>query len=76
MVRINPLQLQSSTGNLIWDGILIQSGSTPSSAMAGRIPSPTFNTHLANSRCFSKTKQLIIYKNQEQKTFKNGTKVE
>ncbi len=51
MVQINTLKLQSSVGSLIWDGILIQSGSTPSSfAMAGRLPSPTFNTHLANSR--------------------------
>ncbi len=51
MVRINPLKLQSSAGSLIWDGILIQFGSTPSSsAMAGRLPSSTFNTHLAKSR--------------------------
>ncbi len=51
MVRINPLKLQFSAGNLIWDEILIQFGSTPSSfTMAGRLPSPTFNTHLANFR--------------------------
>ncbi len=52
MVRINPLKLQSSTGILIWDGILIQSRSTPSSlVMAGRLLFPTFNTHLVNFHC-------------------------
>jgi hypothetical protein len=53
MVQINPLKLQFFVGNFIWDGILIQFGSTfSSSAMVGRLPSPTFNTHLANSPYF------------------------
>jgi hypothetical protein len=60
MVQINPLKLQSSAGNLIWDGILIQFGSTASSpAMAGRLPTPTFNTHLANSRYSSELVAMI-----------------
>jgi hypothetical protein len=51
MVRINPPKLQSSIRSLIWDEILIQSISTPSSfAMAGRMSFPTFNTHFANFR--------------------------
>ncbi len=64
MVQINPLKLQSSASSLIWDGILIQFGSTPSSStMVGRLSSPTFNTHLANFRCSSElavmTRMLI-----------------
>jgi hypothetical protein len=59
-----PLKLQSSASSLIWDGILIQSGLTPSSStMAGRLSSPTFNTHLANFRYSSElaamTRMLI-----------------
>ncbi len=64
MVWINPLKLQSSIGSFIWDKILIQSGSTPSfSAMARKLSSPTFNTHLANFRCSSKlaaTTRMLI----------------
>jgi len=53
MVQIILLKLQSSAGNLIWDGILIQFRLTPSfSTMVGRLPLPTFNTHLANFRYF------------------------
>ncbi len=33
---------------------MIQSKLTPSSTMVRRLSSPTFNTHLANIRCFSK----------------------
>jgi len=59
-----PLKLQSSANSLIWDGILIQSGSTPSSStMAGRLSSLTFNTHLANfhysSELVAMTRMLI-----------------
>jgi hypothetical protein len=63
MVMINPFKLQSFNGSFIWDEILIQSGLTPFSVMARKLPSPTFNTHLPNFCCSSElaamTRMLI-----------------
>jgi hypothetical protein len=59
MVRINPLKVQSFARSLIWDGILIQSRWTTSSAVVGRLSFPTFNTHLANFRYYLELAAMI-----------------